>query len=203
MWFKKTSLKFLEPVWFVSFILHLFKGNWMSTASWLFDEWDSLVSSCCWHILLKIVSQTEILVCQWWKFKNERKKSFISHTGRSWLTFYNIASVTDQDEPNQIHDHFFTDGRTPCTGDQLVTRPLPEHRNNRHRENSYTHQTFMHSVGSEPTILVSERVKTVHAIDRSATVTGEKHLIAAYILHYNQYSCTLFKQERPFSTSSP
>jgi hypothetical protein len=30
-------------------------------------------------------------------------------------------------------------------------------------------------VGLEPTIAASERAKTVHALDRSATVTGESH----------------------------
>jgi hypothetical protein len=36
----------------------------------------------------------------------------------------------------------------------------------------YTHQTSMPWVGFEHTIPVSERAKTVHALDRSATVTG-------------------------------
>jgi hypothetical protein len=43
-------------------------------------------------------------------------------------------------------------GRTPWAGDQLVARPLP--------------------VGFELMIPASERAKTVHALDRSATVTG-------------------------------
>jgi hypothetical protein len=42
----------------------------------------------------------------------------------------------------------------------------------KHRINTYTHQTFMPCVGFGPTIPASERVKTVHALDRSATVTG-------------------------------
>jgi hypothetical protein len=41
-----------------------------------------------------------------------------------------------------------------------------------HRINTYTYETFMHCVGFEPMIPASERVKTVHALDRSATVTG-------------------------------
>jgi hypothetical protein len=66
----------------------------------------------------------------------------------------------------QFHDHF-TDGRTPWTSDRLVARPLPKH-----RINAYTHQTSMPCVGFEPTIPASERAKTVHALDRSSTVTG-------------------------------
>jgi hypothetical protein len=42
----------------------------------------------------------------------------------------------------------------------------------KHRINTYTHQTSMPCVGFELTILASERAKTVHALDRSATVTG-------------------------------
>jgi hypothetical protein len=42
----------------------------------------------------------------------------------------------------------------------------------KHRIYTYTHQTSMPCVGFEPTIPVSERAKTVHALDRSVTVTG-------------------------------
>jgi hypothetical protein len=40
------------------------------------------------------------------------------------------------------------------------------------RINAYTHQTFMPWVGFEPTIPASEWAKTVHALDRAATVIG-------------------------------
>jgi hypothetical protein len=43
----------------------------------------------------------------------------------------------------------------------------------KHRISTYTHQTSMSCVGLEPTIPASERAKTVHALDRSATVTGD------------------------------
>jgi hypothetical protein len=42
----------------------------------------------------------------------------------------------------------------------------------KHRINSYTHQTSMPWVELEPTIPASERTKTVHALDRAATVTA-------------------------------
>jgi hypothetical protein len=73
----------------------------------------------------------------------------------------------------QFHDHF-TDGRTSWTSDQLVARPLPKHRTIQ-TQNKYTHQTSMPCVGFEPTIPASERAKTLHALDRSATVTGKKN----------------------------
>jgi hypothetical protein len=42
----------------------------------------------------------------------------------------------------------------------------------KHRINTY--QTSIPCVGSEPTIATSERAKTVHALDHSANVTGDK-----------------------------
>jgi hypothetical protein len=42
----------------------------------------------------------------------------------------------------------------------------------KYRINAYTQQTSMPCVRFEPTIPASERAKTVHALDRSATVTG-------------------------------
>jgi hypothetical protein len=54
-----------------------------------------------WCILLNMVSQTE--TCEGWKVKKERGKENIYQS--HWMElipFYNIASVTDQDEPNQI-----------------------------------------------------------------------------------------------------
>jgi hypothetical protein len=65
-----------------------------------------------------------------------------------------------------------TDGRTPWTDDQLVARLLPKHRTTQTQKNAYTHQTSMPWVGFEPTIPASERAKTVHVSDCSATVTG-------------------------------
>jgi hypothetical protein len=63
---------------------------------------------------------------------------------------------------------FYTDGRTPWTSDQPVTRPLPIHRITQ-IQNKRT-QTSMSRLGFEPTIPASERVKTVDALDRAATV---------------------------------
>jgi hypothetical protein len=34
----------------------------------------------------------------------------------------------------QFHNHFYTDGRTPWTNDQPITRPLPTHRINAHTD---------------------------------------------------------------------
>jgi hypothetical protein len=64
----------------------------------------------------------------------------------------------------------FTDGSTTWTSAQLVVRPLPKHRKHKYRINTY--QTHMPCLEFEPTIPAFEPAKTVHALDRSATVTG-------------------------------
>jgi hypothetical protein len=71
----------------------------------------------------------------------------------------------------------YTLGRTPWTGDQPVARPLPTHRTTQ-TQNKRT-QTSMPRVGFEPTIPVFERTKTVHALDRAATVIGRPQTLPA------------------------
>jgi hypothetical protein len=66
---------------------------------------------------------------------------------------------------------FYTVGRTPWMGDQLVARPLPAHRA-QHKQNKHT-QTSMFHVGFEPAIPSFEGAKIVHALDCAATVIGE------------------------------
>jgi hypothetical protein len=62
-------------------------------------------------------------------------------------------------------------GRTPWTGDQSIAKPLHTHKTAQ-RENKRA-QTTMPLVGFEPTILVFERAKTLHALKRAVTVIGE------------------------------
>jgi hypothetical protein len=64
----------------------------------------------------------------------------------------------------------YTVGRTPWTGDQPVARQLPTHRTVQ-TQNKRT-KTSMPRLGLEPTTPVFERAKTVHALDRAATVIG-------------------------------
>jgi hypothetical protein len=66
--------------------------------------------------------------------------------------------------------NLYTVGRTHRTSDQTVARPLPTHRTTQ-AENKST-ETSMPRVGFEPMIPVFERTKTVHALDRAATVIG-------------------------------
>jgi hypothetical protein len=53
--------------------------------------------------------------------------------------------------------------------DQPVARPLPTHRTNTNRVYA---QTSMPRIVFEPTIPAFKRTKTVHALDRAATVIG-------------------------------
>jgi hypothetical protein len=79
-------------------------------------------------------------------------------------------------------------GRTPWTEDQSAARPLPPHRTTQTQNKST--QTSMSWVGFEPTITASERAKTVHALDRTATVIGrvnEYLLVFSYEAGYKKY----------------
>jgi hypothetical protein len=70
----------------------------------------------------------------------------------------------------QSRNHLFTDGRTPWTSYKPVERPLPTHRTTQtQNKRIYRHPCL---VGFEPTIPAFERAKTVHALDRTATVIG-------------------------------
>jgi hypothetical protein len=66
-------------------------------------------------------------------------------------------------------------GRTPWTGYRPVARPLTTQ-----TQNKSTH-IFTPRVGFEPTTLVFERAKTVHALDRAATVIGTVPCISQLI----------------------
>jgi hypothetical protein len=84
----------------------------------------------------------------------------------------------------------YTAGRTPWTGYQPVTRPLPAHRTTE-TQNRRT-QTSMLRVGFELTIPVFELAKTVHAWDRAATVIG---LYGVYFVKITRY---LYKLQKWF-----
>jgi hypothetical protein len=90
---------------------------------------------------------------------------------RSYLSCLSIYGSTDLCwalVPFSVSWSFYTICRTPWTGDQPVARPLPAHRTPQ-TQNKCTH-TSMPWVGFESTIPVFERAKTVHALDRAATV---------------------------------
>jgi hypothetical protein len=76
---------------------------------------------------------------------------------------------------------FYTVDMIPWTGDQPFARPLPAHRTAL-TQNKRT-QTSMPQEGLEYTIPVFERAKTVHALDRAATVIGIKITYSVQIFH--------------------
>jgi hypothetical protein len=66
---------------------------------------------------------------------------------------------------------FCTDGRTPWTGNQPIARPLPTQ--DKTKQNKRTHRHPCLEWDSNPRSQRSnERPKTVHALDRAATVAG-------------------------------
>jgi hypothetical protein len=76
-----------------------------------------------------------------------------------------------------------TVGRTPRTGDQPVARPLLTHRTTQ-TQNKRT-LTSLPWVGFEPTIPAFERAKTVHALDRAATVIGAWKMYEYSKMYFN------------------
>jgi hypothetical protein len=78
----------------------------------------------------------------------------------------------------------FTVNRTPWTGDEPVARPLPIHRAAQ-TQNKRT-QTSMPQLWSEPTIPAFDRAKTVHALDRAATMIGKT---CPYSAQYGAPAC--------------
>jgi hypothetical protein len=71
----------------------------------------------------------------------------------------------------QFHDHLQTVGLLGrvISSSQGIYLNTGQHK---HRINTYTYQTSKPYVGFGPTIPASKRAKTVHALYRSATVTG-------------------------------
>jgi hypothetical protein len=71
------------------------------------------------------------------------------------------------------------------------------------RINIYTHQTSMPCVRFEPTIPASERAKTVHALDRSATVTGSRATIPYIYVYIYTYVKKYSRVEQDSKTTAP
>jgi hypothetical protein len=79
-------------------------------------------------------------------------------------------------DPGRFFSFFIlnTVDRTPWTGDEPVARPQPTHRTTQT-------QISMPRVVFEPTIPAFEWTKTVHALERAATVIGHQLYIYIYI----------------------
>jgi hypothetical protein len=97
---------------------------------------------------------------------------FINHpTFRHYIFYLSVAH-----SPFLDHGRFcsflilYRLGRTPWTGDQPVARPLPTHRTTQTQNKRI--QTSMPWVGFELTIPTFKPAKTIHALDRAATLIG-------------------------------
>jgi hypothetical protein len=108
-------------------------------------------------------------------------ENFSADFSASMLYFFSLSMALQAFGPwplfqflNPIHI-----GRTFWTGDQSVSRPLPAHKTTQ-TQNKRT-QTSMPRLGFEPTTPAFERAKTVHALDRAATVVGMLYLDNLFI----------------------
>jgi hypothetical protein len=61
------------------------------------------------------------------KMKEEPTELTVRYESGYYIFFSGSIAPVGPGLFSQFHDHF-TDGRTPWTGDQLVSRPLPKHR---------------------------------------------------------------------------
>jgi hypothetical protein len=87
----------------------------------------------------------------------------------------------------------YTVGKTPWTGLSLSQGRYLH--TGQYKQNKRT-QTSMPQMGFEPTIPVFERAKTVHDLDRTATVIGS--LISLLLENY-LFKCLLFSLRSPYS----
>lgn len=72
--------------------------------------------------------------------------------------------------------------RIPWTGDELCRKAAAY--TGKTRTQKKCGETFMHRVGFEPKIPLSERTKTVRTLDREAAVIGSFYLITKFQLNY-------------------
>jgi hypothetical protein len=96
-----------------------------------------------------------------------------------YLPVYGSTALCRTLDAFSVSWSFYTVGRTLWTVDQPVTRPLPAHRTAQ-TQNKCT-QASTPQVGFEPTIPVFKRAKTVHALDREASVIGNKGNCVVYV----------------------
>jgi hypothetical protein len=101
-----------------------------------------------------------------------RTRGSATYTSLLFPSFFPPLAPTLEPRADFSVFDYFAGGRTPWMGEQLVARPPRNVGQHKHIINTYTHQTSMPCVGFEHTTPASERLKTVHALDRSATVTG-------------------------------
>jgi hypothetical protein len=89
----------------------------------------------------------------------------------------------------------YTVGSTSWTEDQSVARPLPTHRTT--QTQNKRKQTSMAGVGFEPRIPAFERAKTVHTLDRAATLIGKQFVQNGNILALPNWSLSGYGQWFP------
>jgi hypothetical protein len=82
-------------------------------------------------------------------------------------------------------------------GDQPAARPPPTHRTPQAQNKGP--QTSMHPVGFKPTTPVLKQAKTVHALDRAATMTGTPIYIYIYRVSQEE-ECARLREDVSYSS---
>jgi hypothetical protein len=141
------------------------------------------------HLLIKF-HQMQIKLGYCLLALNSNSLNILSLLGSAALFCWALASFS-------VFLILYTVGRIPWTGDQPITRPLSTHRATQ-IQNKHT-QTSILPVGFKPTTSVSDWPKTVHVLDRAATV-----IVITYCRLNNFYwpSLTITDHEREFRVAS-
>jgi hypothetical protein len=111
------------------------------------------------------VVTTEILGVRHVKFGTETDHTLLSLSRACFLFLPVAPNLEQRASVKRFVSLQFLNPRSPWTGDPPNARQLHK-------------QTYMPWVGFEPTIPAFERAKTVHALDRAATVIG-RHITHA------------------------
>jgi hypothetical protein len=109
------------------------------------------------------------------------------HTSRHLRWYFFSMALPAHSGPRpliQFRNHFYTDGRTPCTSDQPVARPLPKHRTT-WTQNKRIHTPNIHALSGirahDPSVRASEDSSCLRPrgyCDRlSADITGAYHIL--------------------------
>jgi hypothetical protein len=157
------------------FLMGIFMLSFVWSAGWFYTvlrgDWSTWIDVKCFLLrrdpvfkgltlpeVFITLSSTESII---WNYSEKQTCGCVHH---------NSVNVSMACRPWPLFQflNLYTVGRTPWMGNQPVAGPLPTHRTTQ-TQNKRT-QTSMPRLWFEPTIPMFERAKTVHGLDRAATV---------------------------------
>jgi hypothetical protein len=157
-----------------------YEGHHIVFVEWCCGLWEYLVSKRC--VLRRQEDSCRLLT-------NQGRRAAVISLPCSFIHFHSSMALQPFVGPwplLQFRNLSYTVGRTPWTSDQPVARPLPTQRRTQ-TQNKRTHKTSIPWMKFEPTIPAFERAKTVHALDRAATM-----IFTTVLTHVNSSQLSSF-----------